>query len=461
MENEKVKKEKAKPINLTDALVRGLPTKEKDYFISDTTPGLRLRVWPGGEKVWYFIYRPKGKNPQTLKLDNFKKLSVRGARTRCKKVNADLFNNIDPIESKKQWDDQPTLGEALRDWYSTTLTTKNGYRKATIKTIKACLSPWIFRKTNDLAIRNKFSQLEDLKTKKLHDITKEMAEQFHKTLTSKSPIVANRLVQYLKMFFNHAIEKELCNNNPFRIKYKKLNAEKEYADFLDSTELHRVMENAVQEDQRNGRLLKSHYENNRLIPVACLLIAFQFATSRSTGSEASNLKWSQIIGLDSSYPRIVYDKTKTSDKGTPTTFPIPGEAKRILQIIARDRLNNEDSKFYYPPSDPRSKYIFPSRKYGKKTKSGISKIPYWQDVRGTFSKLLKMSGVDRHLKNYATRHTLATNLLAETGNLKLVAETLGVSIKTASRYAKVQSKSVVVGVDKVFERKQKQKLKVV
>ena len=38
MENEKVKKEKAKPINLTDALVRGLPTKEKDYFISDTTP---------------------------------------------------------------------------------------------------------------------------------------------------------------------------------------------------------------------------------------------------------------------------------------------------------------------------------------------------------------------------------------------------------------------------------------
>lgn len=79
MENEKVKKEKAKPINLTDALVRGLPTKEKDYFISDTTPGLRLRVWPGGEKVWYFIYRPKGKNPQKLKLDNFKnyRLEVR------------------------------------------------------------------------------------------------------------------------------------------------------------------------------------------------------------------------------------------------------------------------------------------------------------------------------------------------------------------------------------------------
>ena len=219
------KKEKNKPINLTDALVRDLKSRDKDYFVSDKTPGLRLRVWTSGEKVWYFVYRPKGKNPQKLKLDNFKKLSVRGARTRCKKVNADLFNNIDPIESKKQWDDQPELGEAIKDWYSSALTIKNGYRKNTIKTIKAVFGPWIFRKTNDLDIRNKFSQLEDLKTKRLHDISKDMIENFHEIVTSKSPIVANRLIQYLKIFFNYAIEKEICNNNPCRIKSKKLNTE--------------------------------------------------------------------------------------------------------------------------------------------------------------------------------------------------------------------------------------------
>jgi len=455
------KKEKNKPINLTDALVRDLKSRDKDYFVSDKTPGLRLRVWTSGEKVWYFVYRPKGKNPQKLKLDNFKKLSVRGARTRCKKVNADLFNNIDPIESKKQWDDQPELGEAIKDWYSSALTIKNGYRKNTIKTIKAVFGPWIFRKTNDLDIRNKFSQLEDLKTKRLHDISKDMIENFHEIVTSKSPIVANRLIQYLKIFFNYAIEKEICNNNPCRIKSKKLNTENEYSDYLDEVELERVMDNAVQVDNRTGRLLASHYKNNRLMPVACLLIAFEFATSRRTGSEAANSKWDQIIGLDSSQPRIKYKSTKTSKKGTPTLFPLPSKSKELLQIISRDRLNNPDSKFYYPPNDPRSKYIFPSRKYGKKTKSGISKTPYLQDVRGTFSKLLKMSGVERHMKNYATRHTLATNLLSKTGNLKLVAETLGVSLKTASRYAKVQSKDVVAGVDKVFEKREKQKLKVV
>ena len=126
------KKERQRPIQLTDAVVKSLSKRDNDYFISDTTPGLRIRVWPSGEKVWYFIYRPRGKDPQKIKLDSFKILSVRGARNRVKKTQSDLFNNIDPIESKKQWDDQPTLGEGIKGWYTSSLTVKGGYRKNTI-----------------------------------------------------------------------------------------------------------------------------------------------------------------------------------------------------------------------------------------------------------------------------------------------------------------------------------------
>ena len=32
-------KEKNKPINLTDALVKDLKIRDKDYWVSDTTPG--------------------------------------------------------------------------------------------------------------------------------------------------------------------------------------------------------------------------------------------------------------------------------------------------------------------------------------------------------------------------------------------------------------------------------------
>ena len=94
------KKEKQKPINLTDILVKSLPTKDSDYWVSDITPGLKLRVWPRGEKVWYFRYRPKDKGPQRIQLGSFRLLSVRGARHRTKKTQSDLFNNIDPWKYK-------------------------------------------------------------------------------------------------------------------------------------------------------------------------------------------------------------------------------------------------------------------------------------------------------------------------------------------------------------------------
>jgi len=164
---------------------------------------LKIRIWSSGERVWYFRYRPKGKQPQKIQLGSFRLLSVRGARNRIKKIQSDLFNSVDPIESRKQWDGQPTLSEAIKNWYESGLTIKNGYRKNTIKTIKASFGPWIFRKTNDLNIRKLFGQMDDIRTKKLNDISRGMMENFHKVVTSKSPIVANRLVQYLKIFFNY------------------------------------------------------------------------------------------------------------------------------------------------------------------------------------------------------------------------------------------------------------------
>ena len=39
------KKEKIKPTYLTDAVVRDLKARDKDYWVSDITRGLKLRVW--------------------------------------------------------------------------------------------------------------------------------------------------------------------------------------------------------------------------------------------------------------------------------------------------------------------------------------------------------------------------------------------------------------------------------
>ena len=87
-------------------------------------------------------------------------------------------------------------------------------------------------------------------------------------------------------------------------------------------------------------------------------------------------------------------------------------------------------------SEAINKYVFPSRDYGRKTAYGIGKTPFTDDVRSTWLKLLTLSGIERKLKHYATRHTVASYILEQTGDLKLVADTLGVSLATAARYAK-------------------------
>ena len=117
-------------------------------------------------------------------------------------------------------------------------------------------------------------------------------------------------IKNLKMFFNYAIDREWCEENPCA-KFKGLYEEKPYQDSLTKTERNRVYDNAVVRDERSGRLLKSHYEQNELNPVSCCLIAFQLFTGRRTRSEASLLKWSMIRRASK---KIILERTKTSKK---------------------------------------------------------------------------------------------------------------------------------------------------
>jgi site-specific recombinase XerD len=66
-----------------------------------------------------------------------------------------------------------------------------------------------------------------------------------------------------------------------------------------------------------------------------------------------------------------------------------------------------------------------------------------------------LCGVDRHLKHYATRHTLATYILNNGGNINQVMKVLGVSMNTAMTYAKLVPGSELQILNKIGEKKQK------
>ena len=81
------------------------------------------------------------------------------------------------------------------------LTVSNSYRGSTIKAIKNTFKVWIYKQSNQPSVRSRYVGLPELKNKKISAITKEDIKKLHKQIGGDSPIQANRIVAYLKIFF--------------------------------------------------------------------------------------------------------------------------------------------------------------------------------------------------------------------------------------------------------------------
>ena len=447
----------------------------KPYFIhEETSPGLSLRVQPTwrdkqgkqnqGSKTWIFRYRSRGqvKTTKDWKIGRVLNISLEQAKKEVDKIKVNLAKGIEPSVEKKKKENEEKLGDLINKYYHNHLTTQKGFRKATITGVKDCFRVWIFKKTKDLTCIRRFID-RDISTLRISQINKELISSIHASIgggPDGATYSANRFVAYLKMFFTWAIEHKYFNKeNPCKIKKKYLFPEKRYDDRLSEEERENVYTQGILIDQRTNRLNYNQYREKGLSPVACMLIAFQLASGRRTKSEAGSIKWSMI-----SFPNreITYEQTKTSKKNDLYTFPLGPKAIEILQLIQRDRLNNEKSKFYFPIEDVRNKYVFPSHTFGKiMGNKKICEVPHIQEVRATWNKLLKLAGIERHLKNYATRHTVGALVIEETEDPNAVAEILGVTVETALGYAKTSKKKVREVLNRIDRKKVKEPLKIV
>ncbi len=443
-------------MKLTDNYISKIKHLDKDQFFSmPGVEGLTLQVYkhPSKSKTWFYQYRPKGKYPVRLKIGSYEELGINKAVTRAKKLSNDIFMGKDPYEIRQTFKGENTLGEQLIESYKSILTPIR-YAPSTIATVKNIFSSYIFRKTKDPKIRELFTQLDNIQHQKVSSITNNQIRKFHQVMGARTPRQANLFVEYLRMLFNIWIERGITNNQPCQIKKEDKFEEKEYLDFLREDEIDRVRSIIIQKDEKTGRFLGSHYKKHKLSVVACALIAYQLFSSRRTRSEASKIQWSMI--RDGLVPTLKLEKTKTSKKNKKTDFAMGDDELDVIRTIKRDRLNNPKSKFYYPPEDPRFDYVFPSATYGRNIGSGrTAKCLYLVDVDKTWKKVLLLAGVKRKLKHYALRHTHATQLLRSTGNLKLVADTLGITIKQASKYSKTQHEDVIEGKNKAFKQEDK------
>jgi len=435
--------QKSKAKNLTDAICRDLNRLDKRYFKPGDYPGLEFWVLPTGKKTWYFQYRTSAKKyQQRKKIGNYPVVGVVEATKRAKELSTKIYNGEDPKEAEKTDILNLQFGEAIRIYYRDELTVVNQYSEKTIAGIKGVFGPWVLRNTYNKDILDRVAKVEDIQYKKLSSITPKMFKNLYNVVGSRSPINANRLQEYLRKFWNDFVK---ATNNPFVLKKKYKNTENVYLDYLDTVELPRVMKVLVQIDYRTGRLNYNYYKEKSLKPVSCLLLALLLTTGRRL-KEAGSLTWAQFKQGES--PRLELKKTKTSKKNNKLIFKLGDEAVNILNLIAKDRLNNPESSFYFSIGDPRNNYIFPSKAYGRKNKKGKTECPFVQDTGATWDSVLLMAGVQRHMKIHSTRHTFATNFYRVTKDIKALAEALGTTEAQASRYAKLDV-PVEEGINKI------------
>ena len=249
-------------------------------------------------------------------------------------ISNDIFEGKDPYQTRQKFIGEATLGEQLKESYKSILTTTR-FPPSTVQGIKSILGTYVLRKTNNPEIRALFNQLDNIQHQKLSTISNNQIIKFHQIIGSRTPRQANSFVEYLRMLFNIWIERGITNNQPCKIKKRDKFEEKEYLDFLRPDEIRRVENIIFQKDQKTGRFLQSHYLKHKLSLVACALIAYQLYSSRRTRSEASKLKWDQVIFGEE--PIIKLEKTKTSKRNNILEFAMGDEELDVIRTIQRDR----------------------------------------------------------------------------------------------------------------------------
>ena len=213
-----IRKHVERRVKLNDTYIKSLRTRDKLYSIGDSEMvGLRLYVHVPGSKLFYFSYKPLNeKNWVRYKIGSFNILNVKQTRDKAKLYASGIIEGKDPVQVKRELKAELTLKELIEVFYQKRLNRSFWYKPTTIKTIKVYFKVWVFQKTSDLKVRKVLEENPfGLQHKKLSTINKEDIRKLHTIIGIKSPGVADKTIDYLKVLFNFALEEGLTSKIPF------------------------------------------------------------------------------------------------------------------------------------------------------------------------------------------------------------------------------------------------------
>lgn len=357
---------KRKPLTI-DSVAKAKPTG-KLYTLRDANvPGLLLRVYPTGRRVWAVAY---GRG-QARTIGDFPVMTLEGARQAAMKLLAEIAEHGAPVAGGQR--QAGTFGDYIEKHYSAHVEATHKQGKATVAAIKAVFGDWWNRKLAKLTL----ADWDSLKAARLKGGT--------------MPATVNRDLDRIKAAFGQAVDWGMLPANPLakakrikreiesRVRYLTPAEEKRLRKALDAREKRRQKSRDSGEAWRaaRGREPLGAFEGYTDHVAPLVLLAINTGLRRG---ELTQLTWADI---DLPGKRLTV-RAGYAKSGKSRHVPLNSEAVAVLKTWRK--VHKGKGELFGVASLKKSWA-------GLMTAAKLEDFRY-HDLRHTFASKLVMAGVD-------------------------------------------------------------------
>jgi integrase len=361
--------------NLTVRSIEGLKPGHTRYEVFDAlTPGLAIRVTPGGHKSWVLLYRHHGRL-RRLTLGRYPDRGLAGARKEALNARGRILDGVDPAAEKH--DERATYGDtvgALYELYKKATEKKRSWPEQRRIFENEVLPAWRHRRVADISRRD-IRMLIDLKAE-------------------TAPIMANRVLSRISRLFSFAVERDWIEANP-ALRIVKPGEEKSRDRVLSRDELRELWPALHQTEAKD--------ENGKKLPRLSQTLNDAFIVMLLTAQrcgEVCKMQWREV-DLATACWTIPGDVSKNHDPHrVPLTAP-------VLEVLQRRRFGADD------------RYVFSNHRHtcvsarAKKAASTLSKGLSFEfrahDLRRTAASFMGEAGVNRFHIAHVLNHRSVTH----------------------------------------------------
>ena len=386
--------------------------------------GFRAIANPGGQRSFYFRYRPKGKDEKGNYFEKVNKtlgpwydkhdpkekdligITPAVARKMAEEMKAKIVRGEDPNVVVVRRNKGKTLSDVSKMWIENRAKSHKSYEN-----YLSIYNVYFKQKSKRSDHRNLYRLPGmDIVNKAIVELTKDDYLNFHRSISKHSKMQGNRAAETIRLVEQYAEESGIIKKRVAHFKKKELNKEIGRLDredpysFSDLRKYKKAMVQLIKKDPAKFR-------------VSCLELRAACLIGARSKDQVFNLKWDQI---NLKRNKIKYIDTKNDD-AMELFFDYRFKALLRIMLQHRKTINHRDKRFAY---------VFPAL-------SKKSKNKYLRDPRKTHSSIIRLAGLEYKCIHFL-RHSWATNGYAATGDSLAIQELGGWrDHKSVEKYIKV------------------------